>query len=171
MNKNTASSVWIRFDFKLSDPAICAGLHLTGDKETHARTLVNIAPKYSWLGDQIAYISVGSIGYNETIIVPVLYMGRERDIMILMWATSITRAIGKCGPWKSRLFWALKWQWAKRVTFGPKKVFCILYFHDRSAYILLQEICGPILEIYQSLTDTWMWKLGLRPRNSQKRNT
>jgi hypothetical protein len=37
--------------------------------------------------------------------------------------------------------------------------------------ILLQEICGPILGIYKSLTDTWMWTLGLRPRNSQKRNT
>ncbi len=33
-----------------------------------------------------------------------------------------------------------------------------------------REICGPILGIYKSLTDTWMWKLGLRPRNSQKRN-
>ncbi len=27
------------------------------------------------------------------------------------------------------------------------------------------------LEIYKSRTDTWMWKWGLRPRNSQKRNT
>jgi hypothetical protein len=34
-----------------------------------------------------------------------------------------------------------------------------------------REICGPILRIYKSLTDTWIWKLGLRPRNSQKRNT
>jgi hypothetical protein len=24
---------------------------------------------------------------------------------------------------------------------------------------LLEEICGPILGIYKSLTDTWMWKL------------
>ncbi len=37
--------------------------------------------------------------------------------------------------------------------------------------ILLREICGLILGIYKSLTDTWMYKLGLRPRNSQKRNT
>ncbi len=34
-----------------------------------------------------------------------------------------------------------------------------------------REICGPLLGIYKALTDTWMWKLGLRPRNSQKRNT
>ncbi len=37
--------------------------------------------------------------------------------------------------------------------------------------ILLQEICGPILGIYKLVTDTWMWKLGQRPRNSKKRNT
>jgi hypothetical protein len=28
-----------------------------------------------------------------------------------------------------------------------------------------RKICGPIVEIYESLTDTWMWKLGLRPLN------
>ncbi len=33
-----------------------------------------------------------------------------------------------------------------------------------------RKICGPILGIYKSLTDTWMWKLGVRPRHSQKRN-
>ncbi len=37
--------------------------------------------------------------------------------------------------------------------------------------IMPQQICGPILEIYKSVTDTCMWKFGLRPRNSQKRNT
>ncbi len=35
---------------------------------------------------------------------------------------------------------------------------------------LLEEICRLILGIYKSLTDTWMWQLGLRPRNSQKMN-
>ncbi len=34
-----------------------------------------------------------------------------------------------------------------------------------------RKICGPILGVYKSFTDTWMWKLGLRPRNSKKRNT
>ncbi len=37
-------------------------------------------------------------------------------------------------------------------------------------YIYSQSVClfccGPILGIYKSLTETWMWKLGLRPRNS-----
>ncbi len=35
-------------------------------------------------------------------------------------------------------------------------------------HIFLQQntVCRPIVWIYKSLTDTWMWKLGLRPRNS-----
>ncbi len=37
--------------------------------------------------------------------------------------------------------------------------------------ILLEEICRLILGLFKSLTDTWMWKLGLRPHYSQKRNT
>ncbi len=44
-----------------------------------------------------------------------------------------------------------------------------LYFHHRSAYSAVRNtVCGPI---YKSLTDTGMWKLGLRPRNFQERNT
>ncbi len=34
-----------------------------------------------------------------------------------------------------------------------------------------REICGSIPGIYKSLTETWMWKLRVRPHNSQKRNT
>ncbi len=63
------------------------------------------------------------------------------------------------------------------IMFGlpvPTLIYCIcekfIYFHDQSAFCC-REICGPILGKYKSLTDTWMWKLGLRPRNSQKRNT
>ncbi len=33
-----------------------------------------------------------------------------------------------------------------------------------------RKICGPIQGIYKSLTDTWMWKLGLRTPNSFSRN-
>ncbi len=46
-----------------------------------------------------------------------------------------------------------------------------IYIFPGSACLFCnRKICGSILEIYKSLTDTWMWKLGLRPRNSQKRN-
>jgi len=50
-------------------------------------------------------------------------------------------------------------------------LWAILYIPTIDLPILLQDICGPILGIYKSLTDTWRWKLGLRPHNSQKRNT
>ncbi len=46
-----------------------------------------------------------------------------------------------------------------------------LYIPTIGLPIQLYEICRPILELYKSLTDTWMWKLGLRLRYSQKRNT
>ncbi len=46
-----------------------------------------------------------------------------------------------------------------------------MYIPTMGLPFLLEEVCGPMLGIYKSLTDTWMWKLGLRPRNSQKRNT
>ncbi len=46
-----------------------------------------------------------------------------------------------------------------------------LYISRIGLPILLQEISGPILGIYKSLTNTLMRKSGLRPCNSQKRNT
>jgi hypothetical protein len=48
-----------------------------------------------------------------------------------------------------------------------------LYIPTINLPILLQAntVCGPILGINKSATDTRMWKLGLRPRNSQKRKT
>ena len=46
-----------------------------------------------------------------------------------------------------------------------------LYIPTIGLPILLEEICTPLLGLYKSLTDTWMWKLRLRPRYSQKRNT
>ena len=46
-----------------------------------------------------------------------------------------------------------------------------LYIPTMGLPILLEEICRSILGLYKSLTDTWMWKLGLRPRYSQERNT
>ncbi len=46
-----------------------------------------------------------------------------------------------------------------------------LYIPTNGFPILLEEICRPILGLNKSLTATFMWKLGLRPRYSQKRNT
>ncbi len=58
---------------------------------------------------------------------------------------------------------------------GPQSQFphsCVcerIIYSTMGLPFLLKEICGPILGIYKWLTDTWMWKLGLRPRYSQKR--
>ncbi len=43
--------------------------------------------------------------------------------------------------------------------------------HQPCIPILLQKIGGLNVGIYRLLTDTWMWKLGLRPRNSFSGNT
>jgi hypothetical protein len=37
--------------------------------------------------------------------------------------------------------------------------------------VRIQYKCGPILVIYKSLTDIWIWKLRLRPRSSFSGNT
>jgi hypothetical protein len=44
-----------------------------------------------------------------------------------------------------------------------------LYIPGSVCLFCCSQICEPILEIYKSLTDTWLWKLGMRPRNSQKK--
>ncbi len=91
------------------------------------------------------------------------------------------RIRGRGCPW-CRRWWRRIWWWSWRS--GPrstqnwnrlhcKKVYSV-YTATKNPFmyflfdlpILLQEICGPILEIYKSLTYTWMWKMGQRPRNS-----
>jgi hypothetical protein len=44
----------------------------------------------------------------------------------------------------------------------------ILHIPTINLPILLQEIWGHILGLHKTLTDTWMWKLGLRLRNFHK---
>ncbi len=89
------------------------------------------------------------------------------------------------GWWKSNInVWFPIMDFQKWNCYFPNRIimFCLpvptlLYLWE--IYILpglvclfcCREICGLILEIYKLLTDTWMWKLGLRPLISQKRNT
>ncbi len=54
-----------------------------------------------------------------TINVPVVNMAGE--VMNLMRANPLKRPFKEGGLWNTRLFWALKWQRAKWVPFGPKK--------------------------------------------------
>ncbi len=45
----------------------------------------------------------------------------------------------------------------------------IYIFPELICLFCCRKICWPILGVYKSLTDTWMWKLGRRPNNSQKK--
>ncbi len=65
---------------------------------------------------------------------------------------------------------------ARPQTHFPHSCVCgrFIYSHDRSAYSVAGNMWTDPLGIYEciykSLTDTWMWKLGLRPRKTQIRN-
>ncbi len=44
---------------------------------------------------------------------------------------------------------------------------CTIYVFQGSVHLFsCNRIGRPIMGLYKSLTDTWMWKLGLRPHNS-----
>ncbi len=76
-------------------------------------------------------------------------------------------------------------KWNCAASLFPKQNYNVLYPNSYTLiylweiYIFSGSVCpfrcsqiwGPILGIYKLLTGTWMWKLGLRPCNSQKRNT
>ena len=47
----------------------------------------------------------------------------------------------------------------------------IYIFPGSVSQFCCSQICGPIWEYINRFTDAWMWKLGLRPHNSQKSNT
>jgi hypothetical protein len=48
-------------------------------------------------------------------------------------------------------------------TFMYRWVIYIIYILMIGPHILLYCVCWPIVWIYKSLTDIWMWKLGTRP--------
>jgi hypothetical protein len=89
------------------------------------------------------------------------------------------------GCWESNinvwfpLMCSQKWNWyfQNRIIMFHLPVPTLIYMWEIYIFLGLvwlfccREICGSILGIYKLLADTWMWKLGLRPRFSQKRNT
>ncbi len=86
------------------------------------------------------------------------------------------------GRWESNINVWFPFTYSQKWSF-PKKNYNVLslnsythisvrfiYFRGSVCLFCCRKICGPILGICKSLTDTWMWKLGLMLRNSQKRN-
>ncbi len=49
------------------------------------------------------------------------------------------------------------------------RLWAIYIFPRLICLFCCRKMCGPILGIYKSLTDTWMWKLGLRQQFQQMR--
>jgi hypothetical protein len=154
---------------------------------------VDRSPKFIWTPCHVMCTAV-LIGWDPASPpseLGLLYEG-EGAIGQLRWTTSL------CNP-LHRLFYALqmKGRWESNINIWFPFMHSQkwnLYFQNRTMMFSLpvptliylweiyiipgwaclfccRKICGPILGIYKSLTDAWMWKLGLRPRNSQKRNT
>ncbi len=90
------------------------------------------------------------------------------------------------------LFWTVEEKWSKHLHYTENSKHIFPEMKQRSLApnyyiritvsdlniptiglpILLPEILGgPIVEIYKSSTDTWMWKLGQRPRSFFSENT
>ncbi len=67
------------------------------------------------------------------------------------------------------LNFVLRWAGPRpHIPFPPDLIFvCKFSRHGSNLYIPLGR---PIVEIYKSLTETWMWKLGLRLRKSFSEN-
>jgi hypothetical protein len=64
-----------------------------------------------------------------------------RDVIILMRALSITKAIGRVGP-EIETFWALEWQEEKRVPLGLSDAFTtrLDFIHTRLDLIGMESI-------------------------------
>ncbi len=102
-----------------------------------------------------------------------------------IWFTTLCSTLQMKGRWKSYIHvWfpimdSQKWNcyFQNRIIMFCLPVPMLIYlweiyiFPGSVCLFCCREICGPFLGIDKSLTDIWMWKLGLRPRNSQKRNT
>ncbi len=98
------------------------------------------------------------------------------------WKNSRQATLQMKGQWESNInvwfqfMYSQKWNcyFQNRIVMFclpvPKLIYLreIYIFQRLVCLFCCKEICGLILGIYKSLTYTWMWKLGLRLRNSRK---
>ncbi len=83
-----------------------------------------------------------------------------------------------CGPYRSTQFWAhckdtvpkIRNKHSQKIaaTVPISTFMCLwaIYIFPRSVCLFCcRKICGQILRMNKSLTETWMWKLGLRGRS------
>ncbi len=102
--------------------------------------------------------------------------------VLLVRQTLCLSSLQRMGRWESNInvwfpfIYSQKWNcyFQNRIIMFclpvPSRIYLweIYLFPGSVCLFCCMEICGLILGIYKSLTDTWMWKLGLRPRNSRK---
>ncbi len=97
-----------------------------------------------------------------------------------IYISSVHNALQMKGRWESNIYvwfpfmYSQKWNcyFQNRIIMFCLPVPTLIYlwelhiFPRSTCLFCCREICRPILGIYKSLIDTWMWELGLRPRNS-----
>ncbi len=96
-------------------------------------------------------------------------------------STTTVHTLQMKGRWESNInvwfpiMYSQKWNYAASLFSKQNPILIYLWeiyiFPESVCLFCCSQICGLILGIYKSLTNTWLLKLGLRPRNSQKRNT
>ncbi len=113
---------------------------------------------------------------------------RVHTTMLVLMTCLFYGALQMKGRWESKInIWFLfmySQKWNCEASLFPNRIimFCLpiptllylweIYIFPGSVWLFCcSQIGGLILGINKSLTDTWMWKLGLRPCNSHKRNT
>jgi hypothetical protein len=122
--------------------------------------------------------------YSKYCLLKYILLGILTTLLRHNWPLSVT-ALQMKGRWKSNInvwfpfIYSQKWNYyfQNRIIMFCLPVPALIYMWEIYIFpgvvclFCCREICGLILGIYKWLTDTWMWKLGLRPLNSQERNT
>ncbi len=69
----------------------------------------------------VTFWGANRVSYSHIITINVPVVNMAQDVMSLLGAKPFRGSLKGVGPEKRDLFWALKWQRAKRVAFGSKK--------------------------------------------------
>ncbi len=107
-------------------------------------------------------------------VVIVLYLKEEKDKKTYIACTSNQSLKAHCKDTipKIRNIYSQKRNCAATIPSPTFMFLCAIYIFPPSVCkFCCRKIGGPIVGIYKSLRDTWMWKLRLRPRSSFSGNT
>ncbi len=92
-------------------------------------------------------------------------------ILLFLCPFPLIFSVSMSYPWRTALYRKSDWcciprnETARPHSPIPAVMYlCVIYIYsqDQSAFLAAAKVGRPILAIYKSLTDTWMWKLGDR---------